>query len=165
MRSTAFDEPTWPRRAPSRTMTLLVPPGVVDATVERLRASHGREAIVLWAGRPDGSDAVQVSHLIEPATSAGEGWIKLDVEARLEVIEFLRAENLLVVADIHSHPEHAFLSWIDKSHPYSRRAGHLAIVVPFFASAAGIGDWRAYEFALGEWRERCISEVVVERGE
>jgi len=165
VRTTAFIRPSWDRKPPTVTTRLVAVPGVVDLTVERLRAAGNREAIVLWAGRPDGSDATHVTHVIVPSTLAGEGWIQLDSSARLEVVSFLRAENLLVVADVHTHPQEAFLSRIDERHPYSRRTGHVAIVVPFFARADGIASWRAYEFRRDEWRERPILEVIIERGE
>lgn len=43
------------------------------------------------------------------------------------------ARSLEVVADIHTHPEHAFFSGTDRDHPMVPVKGHLALVVPDYA--------------------------------
>ena len=47
---------------------------------------------------------------------------------------FCRDKRLTVVADVHSHPGAAAQSPIDKANPMVARAGHVAIIVPDYAS-------------------------------
>lgn len=47
--------------------------------------------------------------------------------------EICRAEKLMVVADIHTHPGAAYQSESDRTNPMIARAGHLAIIIPQFA--------------------------------
>lgn len=47
--------------------------------------------------------------------------------------DLCRARNLAVVADIHVHPCPAWQSEADRRNPMIARAGHLALIVPWFA--------------------------------
>ncbi|EIM72747.1 hypothetical protein A33O_18954 [Nitratireductor aquibiodomus RA22] len=47
--------------------------------------------------------------------------------------EICRGSGLSVVADIHVHPKRAFQSLADRNNPMIATAGHLALIVPWFA--------------------------------
>ena len=47
--------------------------------------------------------------------------------------DICKARDLSVVADIHVHPKQAFQSEADRQNPMIARAGHLALIVPWFA--------------------------------
>lgn len=158
----SFAHPDWQRRqAPARARLRVTGP-ILDATQASLhRAGERRsEGLALWAGRPDGGASVLVSHVVEPETEGEQDWLRTTTAARAEVVAFLRAHDLLVVADVHSHPTEAFLSPVDARHPYSPRVGHLAIVVPDLGRRPRLDGWRAYELDTGGWRERRLEEVL-----
>jgi proteasome lid subunit RPN8/RPN11 len=161
MQTREFGAPTWARGAPPRPTRLRLPPGLINATTAALRAAgeSGREGLVLWAGRPDGTERLDISALIEPEVEGEEDWMRVTTASRAVVVAYLRAHDLLVAADVHSHPHGAFLSAVDALHPYSARVGHLAIVVPSFARELGIAGWRAYELDGRGWIEREPSDV------
>jgi hypothetical protein len=46
-----------------------------------------------------------------------------------------RAKGLTVVADVHTHPGAAFQSTSDRTNPMVAREGHVAIIIPNFATA------------------------------
>jgi len=46
-----------------------------------------------------------------------------------------KEHDLTVVADVHTHPGNSEQSGSDQNHPMISRAGHLALIVPNFASA------------------------------
>ena len=162
MRVEMFDVPTWSRGRPTSPARLRLSPGIAEATAAALRAAASvtGEGLVLWAGRPDECGSTLVSHLIVPDIEADDDWLRVSTASRLEVLRTLREADLLVVADVHSHPRTAFLSDVDRRHPYSAREGHVAIVVPDFGSGAVGAGWRTYEATGGRWVERELAEVV-----
>ncbi len=162
MRTSEFARPIWKRGDPPSPARLEAPGGLVAATSAALRraGAAGREGLVLWAGRPDGGASVLISHLIEPEAEGDKDWLRVTVVARAEVLALLRARDLLVVADVHSHPFEAFLSPVDARHPYSARIGHVAVVVPDLGRGAGMDGWRAYEVGSDGWIERDLAKVI-----
>lgn len=48
--------------------------------------------------------------------------------------QICRAEKLSVIADVHTHPGEAFQSEADRQNPMIAQAGHVAVIVPRFAS-------------------------------
>jgi hypothetical protein len=125
-------------------------------------ASEGRrEAICLWAGRPTADGRAVITHLIVPLFESTAYWLTVPPKERLIVAEFLRSERLLMFADVHTHPEEAFLSPLDRARPFSVRDGFYAGVVPDFASGELGEGWRLYEVLGGTWRGVEMMERVV----
>lgn len=58
----------------------------------------------------------------------------LEGDAFTKLWEICRSEKLSVVADVHTHPHAAFQSESDRTNPMIARQGHLAIIIPNFAS-------------------------------
>jgi hypothetical protein len=72
-----------------------------------------------------------------------------------------REKKLTVVADVHTHPGAATQSPTDKANPMVARAGHVAIIVPKYASwpvpADGLG---VYEYSgQHEWIDRSAGRA------
>ena len=63
--------------------------------------------------------------------------------------DWVRAEQLLIFSDLHTHPGRAFLSAADMAAPFSTRDGFYAAVVPNFAQGEPLEGWRMYEAAAG----------------
>jgi proteasome lid subunit RPN8/RPN11 len=128
--------------------------GLLERTQAALREASAdtHETLVLWAGRPEGAGGV-ISHLLLPRCTSGHDYLTVPRDERLAVATFLRREQLLVFADVHTHPGAAHLSLMDRTRPFSTMDGFYAIVVPDFANGpAGIG-WRAFEATVGDWQE------------
>ena len=69
-----------------------------------------------------------------------------------------RKTGRVVVADVHVHPGGFGQSASDRANPIIAEVGHMAMIVPDFASrAAGPGDIGVYEY-LGrrQWRDRSF---------
>lgn len=133
---------------------LMLADGVVAVTQGELRGlSDGqREAFAVWAGRPLGDSAV-ISHVIMFDCPADRYWLTVPSAARAELAVMLRRERLLAFADLHTHPEEAFLSDADRARPFSCRAGFYSVVIPDFATGTPGRGWRAYQSADGSWTE------------
>ena len=162
MRTQRFVAPTWPRGNLGDRPRLLVSPACLSLTAAWLREASGgrRESTVLWAGRPDGSRSVRISHVIEPSYRAAALRMTVPMMDRAQVVQVLREDDLVVVADLHTHPAEAFLSPVDRANPYSARTGHIAIVLPRYALEDGTDGWMAYEYRGTHWLERDLAELL-----
>jgi hypothetical protein len=136
---------------------------VVDHTELMLRqhGAAGGEGFGLWAGTLSGGDAF-VSTLVVPRVEGGgrfHGEVSPSTTAR--VFEELDLLDLVPIAQIHSHPEAAYLSSIDAERPLVAVAGFLSLIVPDFGffDLADVGRWRAYEYhGRDKWRELDVDE-------
>jgi len=158
-----FGELVHPAMRPGPPVILELAAGFGAATQEVLRAAsdNRHEAICLWAGRAGGHGRAVITHLIEPLFESTAVWLTVPPQERLIIADFLRSERLLMFADVHTHPEEAFLSPLDRARPFSVRDGFYAGVVPDFALGDfGIG-WRLYEVIGGQWRGVEMTERVI----
>jgi len=138
---------------PDPPVRLRLSDGLLDATQAALRDGSGGvvESTVLWAGGAlDGSTAL-VSHLLLPVFHSRRNYLTIPKQERVVLANFLRAEKLLVFADLHTHPHQAFLSEADRARPFSERDGFYAIVIPDFAIGEAAAGWRFYEARSGLW--------------
>lgn len=83
--------------------------------------------------------------------------------------EICRAEKLSVIADVHTHPGEAYQSEADRQNPMIAQAGHVAVIVPRYASGriwrhrlgvflyegdhrwTNLSGWRARSFIKVRW--------------
>jgi proteasome lid subunit RPN8/RPN11 len=130
-------------------------PGLAEATQDALRIGSAgrRESIVIWAGRPLSATSVDVTHLVLPVFESSARHLVIPQPERAILAEYLRDERLLAFADLHTHPEDAFLSEADKARPFSARDGFFAVVVPDFARHPPGQGWRFYTARAGSWSE------------
>jgi hypothetical protein len=151
-----------PAPRPDAPVRLRLAPGVLEATQQALRLGSAgvREAIVLWAGRSAGEHVAVISHLILPVFHSRRNFLTIPQPERLELAAYLRAEGLLAFADLHTHPEEAFLSAADEARPFSRKDGFYAVVIPAFAAGHPGVDWRFFQSRSGRWSEVAWAGVL-----
>lgn len=70
--------------------------------------------------------------------SLDSGIVHFDGRYFSELWAMCRARGLSVVADIHTHPFGAGQSQSDREHPMISSAGHIALILPYFATAPGM---------------------------
>jgi proteasome lid subunit RPN8/RPN11 len=63
------------------------------------------------------------------------GIVHLDGSYFGELWDLCARRNVIVVADVHTHPGGSEQSQSDRAHPIIAQAGHLALIVPNFAAA------------------------------
>ena len=144
-----------PAPRPSPPVSLLLAPGLLTATQDELRerSDRRREALVLWAGRPGTDRAAVISHLVIPRFISVRDHLTIPREERHLLANWVRAEQLLIFSDLHTHPGRAFLSPADVAAPFSTRDGFYATVIPDFALGEPLEEWRTYEAIDGRWNE------------
>lgn len=92
-----------------------------------------KECVVLWLGKRNG-DQIVVQEAYRPLQLARADQFRIPPEGMTELQARLRANRLMVAAQIHSHPKEAFHSKADDEWAIVRHFGALSLVVPRFAA-------------------------------
>jgi proteasome lid subunit RPN8/RPN11 len=80
-----------------------------------------------------------------------KGNIEFDVSGFTALFKLCRQKALRVVADVHTHPRGwVDQSHIDKLHPMIAMAGHVGLIVPFFAQQSITRDQVGFHLYQGE---------------
>ena len=136
--------------------------GIVGELERRGRRRHEAGAFLLGLerkGRFDVTDVVYYDDLDPNAYATGV--CVLHGEAFAKLWSICRERKLSVVADVHTHPGAAVQSGTDRVNPMVARVGHVAIIVPDFASwPVPPGKLGVYEYC-GEhqWINRTARKV------
>jgi hypothetical protein len=147
---------------PAPPVTLAVPPCGLERTQDELRAlSNGvRESLVLWAGHPVDEHRAQITHVLSLHCPAGALHLVVPRSERLAALAYVRQHDLLIFADLHTHPAKAFLSEADRARPFGSRDGFYAIVVPDFARGIAPNGWAMYEAQERGWCSVDVRERI-----
>ncbi len=95
----------------------------------RRRGQSGKEGLVLWVGQRNNIDRAYVLVAIK----AGDSWpdgVRLGFRQMVKLTEFLASHNLVLLAQVHNHPDNIPHSLGDNNNPASFEAGYISIVVP-----------------------------------
>lgn len=103
-------------------------------TLAILRSSGIRqqEGIVLWLGRRT-NGCIDITEVYEPSHIAEADFFRIPPLSMQTLKEHLRKTRLMVAAQVHSHPMHAFHSQADDRWAIVRHIGAVSIVLPYFA--------------------------------
>ena len=124
----------------------------IDQTLIHLRQAGQRnqECVVLWLGKRQASH-IDLLYCYKPPQRAEADQFYIPPEGMTELQSKLRAERLMVAAQVHSHPEDAFHSKADDRWAIIRHEGALSLVVPRFASDTFINNFldqtKVYRFS------------------
>ena len=81
-----------------------------------------RECVVLWLGKRSGNE-VLVEEVYLPEQKSGVDVFHIPPTSMQKLISYLKQQKLMVAAQIHTHPEWAFV----------RHEGAVSMVLPYFA--------------------------------
>jgi proteasome lid subunit RPN8/RPN11 len=115
---------------------LRCPPGLVDETLESLRAAGRRctEGVVLWLAKRPLTEGVAIAETYVPEHYAEVDVFRIPPSGMTAMMAHLRERKLGLAAQVHSHPHRAFHSRADDAWAIVRHEGALSIVVPDFAA-------------------------------
>jgi len=116
----------------------VVPAQVLSDSMDFLReiGRHGCEGLALWIGTIIDDEAEIKRYLVPkqvPVRSPDGLSVHVDGETLHELNVWLHQNQLRLLAQIHSHGEHAYHSDTDDQHSVVTTLGALSIVVPHFA--------------------------------
>lgn len=126
----------------------------------RERGGHYRESGAFLLGHHKGMTRYITDFIpydeIDP--NCLTGGISFDGSKMDAVWAICRARKLQVVADVHTHPGSYHQSMLDQRNPMIPERGHMALIIPRFASRSfGPGEIGIYEFlGRGRWQDHSI---------
>lgn len=126
-------------------MTLVeCPSTLVRQTLEVLREAglRGTERVVFWLGSRHDNRNAAVAEVYVPQQSSSRDYFHIPSEGMISFMTHLRRRRLILLAQVHSHPQEAFHSPADDKWAVVRHVDGLSIVVPEFAART-----RTEEFA------------------
>ncbi|WP_421736554.1 hypothetical protein [Caulobacter sp.] len=111
-----------------------VPLTILNRTLATLRAGGvvGHERVVLWLGATSAGGRVLEAY--EPEQVTAKDRFYLPPHSMRQLMSHLRSKRLKIVAQIHTHPGHAFHSEADAEWAIVRHVGALSLVLPRFAA-------------------------------
>jgi proteasome lid subunit RPN8/RPN11 len=139
---------------------VVVPRSAITLTERAVHAAAAfrAEAITLWAGQRDGSlfrvvEAYVPEQHARPADAGA--CVMVNGAALFRFNTWLWERQFELIAQVHSHPDDAYLSETDLEYPIATRVGNFSIVVPNFGRAAfAFEEVAVYRYnADGTWGE------------
>lgn len=109
------------------------------ADLRQRGANSSRESGAFLLGYKVGSQARIVEFVLYDDLDPhclDSGIVRFDGRYFSDLWAICKARNLVVVADVHVHPGGEQQSKSDRAHPMISRSGHLALIVPNFATRA-----------------------------
>lgn len=145
---------------------LIVPQSVIVDGQKFMRTvgASGREGLVLWVGRREGTTFV-VSEVVIPEQRGIRTMDGVCVIIEGPVLARLNADlykrQLQLIAQVHSHPGSAYHSATDDDYAIATKIGCLSLVVPNFAVRPfSLAECAVYRLsASGKWFELSSREV------
>jgi len=123
------------------------------------------EGLLVWAGVLQG-ETCEICSVVVPgqssmATASGL-LLSLDDESLHALNLHLYESGMRLIAQVHSHGEHAFHSETDNKHSIVTALGGLSIVIPHFASSDELlEDCAVFQLSREGWIELSELEVRV----
>lgn len=118
---------------------IVVPSACVEEAHAHLRrvGQRGLEGFALWAGELDGDTFLVRANIIPEQRGLRSDLgvcvvVGGDELHRINV--WLYEHNMILIAQLHSHPGEAYHSATDNAYPIATSVGSLSLVVPDFAS-------------------------------
>lgn len=124
------------------TLPLIVPESVVASSLDVLQEAGGarRECVVLWLGRRTATE-IRVVQSYRPDQIAAEDYFRLPRESIAALFDVLRDQDLMVAAQVHTHPAEAFHSAADDQWAIVRHVDALSLVLPYFATDTRVSSF------------------------
>lgn len=113
--------------------TLFIPEAIVKTSLLEIKHAGGqnREGFGLWLGKRN-NHVEQVTEFYVPEYVSGSAYYSVTPTGNKNLMNYLLANRLAVLAQIHSHPDEAFHSKADDELATVTHGGGLSFVVPFF---------------------------------
>lgn len=137
---------------------------LIEQTILELQQGGGRrhERVVLWLGVS--AAVIRVSEVFVPQQETASDYFHIPRQGMAELMQLLRERDLMIAAQVHSHPYEAFHSKADDEWAIVRHVGALSFVLPHFALETSLDSFTtdAVLFELNEhnqWLEVFGAEM------
>lgn len=142
-----------------------IPLQVLSDTLQFLRemGTHGCEGLVLWVGIAVDNEARVHQTVIPkqiPVRSRDGLSVHVDGETLYDLNVWLYEKRLRLLAQVHSHGEHAYHSETDNQHSIVTTFGALSIVVPYFGNVpCSLESFAFLRLSAKGWVELSRDEI------
>jgi len=138
---------------------------LLQESLDSLKSSTNREKVLLWFGEKNTEGSI-VSEVFEPLQFAYSNYFEIPSEGIQEIIEKVKNDKRIVIAQIHTHPHSAFHSRADDKMAIPRHIGAYSFVLPNFASKTNIKNFhhQVVSFKLNSmnsWIKVDNSNIVI----
>lgn len=145
---------------------LILPFSAIEEVYTHLRKAGKNqvEGVALWAGTTNDT-TFKIKTTIIPKQKAfnhGGGLLYMVEGEELHRINvWLYKNKMTLIAQIHSHPNHAYHSDTDDRYPIITTVGGISIVIPDFGfRPIAIEDWAVYRLNPSkQWMEQSSKEI------
>lgn len=122
------------------------------------------EALVFWAGWLDERCEAHITNCKVPLNINWGGGVRVELDGMLKLMDELVNEDLLLLAQVHSHPGDFGHSHGDDRMAASYRRGFVSIVVPNYGlkDLKDLSECYVHEYE-GSWEWRLLDKDEVER--
>lgn len=110
---------------------------LLQETLDVLKASTNKEKVILWFGKNNSC----VCEAFEPMQFAEYDYFEIPQEGLQAIIEKVKTDKIIVIAQIHTHPGRAFHSRADDVLALPRHIGAYSLVLPRFAIDTNIDNF------------------------
>jgi len=146
--------------------TVIIEATGIRQTVEHLQQAgrEHKECVVLWLAG-DEARTLHVQAVFKPEQTARADIFRIPPSAMRDLISTLRSRQLIIAAQVHSHPAAAFHSPADDAWAIVRHVGALSLVLPDFGlrtdEPSFMTDMRLYRLdETNRWLEVPDAEVA-----
>jgi proteasome lid subunit RPN8/RPN11 len=112
----------------------------LQESLDSLKLSTNKEKVLLWIGERIMDQSI-VLEVFEPIQLATSNYFEIPKEGIQEIIDKVKKDKRIVLAQIHSHPDLAFHSRTDDKMAVPRHEGAYSLVLPKFASKTNVKNF------------------------
>ena len=129
--------------------TIYVPFGVIDQTLAQLQSAgrQRKECVVLWLGRRR-DERLDVAEAYLPQQIAAVDFFRIPPAAMSALLTYLGEKNLMIAAQVHSHPAAAFHSQADDKWAIVRHLDAFSLVLPRFGNDTNRSNFKSQAAAF-----------------
>ena len=142
---------------------ILLPLSILHKTLEKLRefGEKFEEGFIIWAGSEENSNLVVGEMLIPEQENTFICYFVSESEVH-KINVLLNKQNLVAIAQIHSHPSNAFHSSIDDDYAILHLPYSYSIVVPNFGhieEPITLDNFAFYKLIHNKWKKIPTKKV------
>lgn len=118
--------------AKNKRYPLVITTDKVEESLLIFKSSKKKEKVLLWLGNIDGSK-YYVDEVYEPVQISGSDYFWIPEKGMAMLLNKLKLDRKMIVAQIHTHPFEAFHSEADNRWAIIRHEGAYSLVLPYFS--------------------------------
>ncbi|MGN6400704.1 MAG: hypothetical protein ACTHMD_09630 [Flavisolibacter sp.] len=113
---------------------------LLQHTLQLLKESPKKERVVLWFGKKE-NDTYSVKEVHLPFQITEEDSFFIPPEGMEQIMNRLRPNRLIIVAQIHTHPFEAYHSEADDTWAIVRHLNAYSLVIPWFCKDTTVSNF------------------------